>query len=163
MKERIVFFVLGAILTTFGYFVGDMNNISAQGEYIKVFDDHVKVKGNLYVDGALIVRDKAFMENSLAVKNSIRLSREIPGNKNNQILFVANENSVGISQYLNYPNDANDASDLNIIPQSLWIVMEEFSQLELKSVTGFSFVDIEDSKMHSRIYSTGQISPVSEQ
>ena len=52
MKDRIVFFVLGAILATIAYFVGDMNNLSAQGDVTRI--EKLSV-GEITVDKTLVV------------------------------------------------------------------------------------------------------------
>ena len=55
MRDRIVFFVLGALLATIAYFAGDMNNLSAQGEVTHI--EKLSV-GELTVDKTLIVGDE---------------------------------------------------------------------------------------------------------
>lgn len=50
MKDRIVFFLLGAVLATVAYFAGDMDTADAQSG-TKVFDSDVVVKGKLIISG----------------------------------------------------------------------------------------------------------------
>lgn len=56
MKDKIVFFVLGAVLATVAYFVGDMDNLSADSEIGSMEFDTVVVE-NLYVKDKLTVSE----------------------------------------------------------------------------------------------------------
>ncbi len=54
MRDRIVFFILGAVLATVAYFAGDMNKAGAQDDE-KVFAGDVIINGSLFVDGGKIM------------------------------------------------------------------------------------------------------------
>ena len=56
MKDRIVFFVLGAVLATIAYSAGDMNQATGQSG-TKEFDGDVSIKGHLHVEGVIVVGD----------------------------------------------------------------------------------------------------------
>lgn len=58
MKDRIVFFVLGAVLATIAYFAGDMNQATGQSG-IRVIDENVSIKGNLHVKGFILIGDSS--------------------------------------------------------------------------------------------------------
>ena len=50
MKDRIVFFVLGAVLATVAFFVGDMDKATAQ-DSTRIIEEDVIIKGKLTVAG----------------------------------------------------------------------------------------------------------------
>ena len=52
MRDRIVFFILGALLATLAYFAGDMNNAKAKDE---VVTEDLNVLGDLHLAGRLMV------------------------------------------------------------------------------------------------------------
>ena len=62
MKDKVVFFILGALLATIAYFAGDMNKAGARGHF-QEFED-VLVKGDLIVSGGRLVihNDPPFSE-----------------------------------------------------------------------------------------------------
>ena len=59
MRDKIVFFILGALLATLAYLVGNMNNAKARDNLLEVERlkvgilkvDHLNVKDNMYVGG----------------------------------------------------------------------------------------------------------------
>ena len=53
MRDRIVFFILGAVLATVAYFAGDMDKAGAQGD-LEFIDKNVLISGDLIVAGGLI-------------------------------------------------------------------------------------------------------------
>ena len=53
MRDKVVFFILGALLATIAYFAEDMNKAGAR-DYFQEFED-VVVKGDLIVSGGRLV------------------------------------------------------------------------------------------------------------
>ena len=53
MRDKVVFFILGALLATIAYFAGDMNKAGAR-DHLQEFED-VLVKGDLIVSGGRLV------------------------------------------------------------------------------------------------------------
>jgi hypothetical protein len=62
MRDKVVFFILGALLATIAYFAGDMNKAGAR-DHFQEFED-VLVKGDLIVSGGRLVihNDSPFSE-----------------------------------------------------------------------------------------------------
>ena len=52
MRDKIVFFILGALISTLTYFAGDMNNVKAKDE---VVIGNLDITGNLTLAGSLKV------------------------------------------------------------------------------------------------------------
>lgn len=91
MKDRIVFFVLGAVLATVAYFAGDMDKAGAQ-EDVKVFDGDVIINGLLSVNSG-----------KMAIKyDPLNLSEadKIPS----AIVFLSNEDITAI-ELINGPRN----------------------------------------------------------
>jgi len=82
MRDRVVFFILGAVLATVAYFVGDMNPISAQSD-TKFFDGNVVIDGSLHVKGGKLI-----------------VSHALPGRKHNVVSIESGEDGTVINQFL---------------------------------------------------------------
>ena len=76
MKDRILFFILGAVLATAAYFIGDMN-LTETEDPNKVFEGDVEVRGKLLVTGG-----------SLSVVN---LDRTLNEPRNEAVIFAGEE------------------------------------------------------------------------
>ncbi|MDE0323662.1 MAG: hypothetical protein OXN27_07035 [Candidatus Poribacteria bacterium] len=110
MKDRIIFFVLGAILATIAYFVGDMRNVSAQNE--TAFFDNVEVLGHLSVRGSIVVQ------------------HHLPDNKINLVIIEATEHGPRITQQ--YMTDRDKMAEGKMSERaSIWEVRNEGTTLRL--------------------------------
>jgi len=123
MKDRIVFFVLGAILATIAYFVGDMsNNISAQNEGDFARFDDVIVSDTLWVHGKIVVQ------------------HVLPDNKTNLLIIAADEDGTQIRQEYMYDPRKGHPS----VTSSQWRVANKTTLLQLES-TGTAGIKLQDS------------------
>ena len=101
MRDRIVFFILGAVLATVAYFVGDMNKAGAQdGE--TTFDGNVLINGTLIVAGGSI----QIQDNPHLMKNVDELE--------SLISIVADHDGAAIALY-NGPSNETDEYASNIV------------------------------------------------
>ena len=80
MKDRIVFFVLGVVLATVAYFVGDMDKADAQSG-TKVFEGNVLIKGQLTVNSgrAIIKYDPFNLDDPAKTLSSITFLSDTKG------------------------------------------------------------------------------------
>ena len=124
MKDRIIFFVLGAILATIAYFVGDMSKVSAQNGRA-VFDELV-VRDKLTVYGRTTVLE------GLAVNGSIFVTHQLPENKVNVISITADKEGTQIHQILGM--DSEDAKPSIYKNSSAWGISNERTYLNLHGI-----------------------------
>ncbi|RKU27256.1 hypothetical protein C6499_11985 [Candidatus Poribacteria bacterium] len=73
MKERIVFFILGAVLATIAYSVGNVNKVNADGDgvYERLFVNKLMVKTLLVTDMATDIANVSGSNIGLVVENNI--------------------------------------------------------------------------------------------
>ena len=121
MRDRIVFFVLGAIIATVAYFVGDMSNISAQNGRA-VFD-------KLVVRDTLTVGKRVLVGNELSVGGYIQVHHKLPDNKMNVITIAADKDRTRIRQTLKMEREGEKAHLYK--NSSTWAVNDEVTQLSL--------------------------------
>ena len=124
MKERIVFFVLGAVLATLAYFVGDINNIYAQND-TAVFDGDVVVNGSLYVKGG-----------------QFTVEHHLPGKKYNVVSIRADENGTIINQFLEIGSGKSLRKKTRL---SGWSLQKDGSSLILRTDKR-AFIALDDAK-----------------
>ena len=80
MRDKIVFFILGAVLATLAYFAGDMNNAKAEDRTI---DGDLIVKGQLTISsGTLLIHNQS--------------AERFPNRPVNAIFMTANDQKAGI-------------------------------------------------------------------
>lgn len=61
MREKIVFFILGAVLATIAYFVGNVNTVTANDELVVrrlTVSDRLILLGDAAIDGRLVVKGR---------------------------------------------------------------------------------------------------------
>jgi hypothetical protein len=106
MKDRIVFFVLGAVLATVAYFAGDMDKAKAQGP--EIFEGDVVIKGGLLVAGGKLI----VIENPFLIKGADEVESAVSIN--------ADEDSASLALYYNGPvNIGKSASSVELIATNI--------------------------------------------
>lgn len=112
MRDRVVFFLLGATVATIAYFVGDMKKVDAQNN-TRVFDN-VHIKGELLITGGgLIIRNNEDLSRvdvntfgvlvrddfvGIALENYVRSIRA--GEPSSRVLIGAFEDENGSKSYM---------------------------------------------------------------
>ena len=66
MKDKVVFFILGALLATIAYLAGDLETLTAQDETLELEEIQV---GNLFVKDTLYVGDRGTMYVQIGADN----------------------------------------------------------------------------------------------
>ena len=95
MKDRIIFFVLGALLATFAYMAGDMSNFSSADDY------DFKVFKNVHVEQGLSVGDYITIGHDLP--NSTEQSSD-----SEEILEKLMSGELSIEEYTDYTIEKMD-------------------------------------------------------
>ena len=80
MRDRIVFFILGAVLATVAYFAGDMDKAGAQ-DGLKILNGDVLINGQLIVAGGMInVQDNLQLKTPIdQVKGVVSITADSKG------------------------------------------------------------------------------------
>ncbi len=146
MKSKITFFVLGAILATIAYFLGDMNDISAQND-TAVFDT-VIVEGDLFVRKSARIKGIMLAEDGLVVRGFLTVEHKLPANKKNMVTIIADENGTTIGQHMEFSRGNPRSSLMKETNHSIWSVNNEFTGLTLGSFTGSSNIRLDDPQMY---------------
>ena len=98
MRDKIVFFILGAMLATVAYFAGNANKVDADGELVVkqlTVTDSLILLGDAAVDGRLLVNER--IEVGLE-PNKPRIMMEVDSNQA-QIIVTENVDEDVSNQY----------------------------------------------------------------
>ena len=76
MKDRILFFVLGAVLATAAYFAGDMDKAGAQEETM-VIDRDLLIRGELIIEGGVLINGELVVAGTSTLNKSLIVDRDI--------------------------------------------------------------------------------------
>ena len=100
MKDRIVFFILGAVLATLAYYAGSENNVDADGELVVkqlTVTDSLILLGDAAVDGRLLVNER--FEVGLE-PNKPRIMMEVDSNQAQIIVTENADEDVSNQHYI---------------------------------------------------------------
>lgn len=116
-RDRIIFFVLGCLLSTIAYIAGDIDNINAQDtQDKKIFDQDVIIRGRLLVMGsAYIFNEETRASTHLEGGELIILSDYQESDKHPSLRLSANNNGASLQMATSLDNSR---AEIQIITNS---------------------------------------------